>query len=148
MRWLWLSSLRRPLTLKSRLLQGLKISKISGFVSGRGQTSPLPGLGRLPARLIHDLEQPSGGSSIGKHSHEGFDDILERLACQQWVGAKRSAYHPTDAPKKLDPGIHPWSPRPDGPPSTPLGRLRFASSRGGLLGSRLALDSRLFKDAS
>ena len=47
------------LELITRLLQYLNASKISWFVSGRGQTSPLPWLGCPQARLIHDLEKPS-----------------------------------------------------------------------------------------
>src|SRR5688500_4438169 len=62
----WLSSPQRQgirrMDLFTRLLQGLKISKISGFLSGRGQTSPPPRLGCPQARLIHDLEKQVGGS--------------------------------------------------------------------------------------
>ena len=75
-------------TLIARLLQCLKISTLSGFVSGRGQISPLPGLGRPQARLLHDLEQPSGGSSIDKCRHEGLNHILERLTLGKPGGDK------------------------------------------------------------
>ncbi len=84
----------------TRLLQDLKTSKISGFVSGRGQTSPLPWLGRPQARLIHDLEKQIGGSSIRKHSYEGFHDILKRLAL-----GKPGGNESRQGPKRLRLGI-------------------------------------------
>jgi len=73
----------------TRLLQCLKTNKISGFLSGRGNTSPLPWLGRPQARPIHNRAKQSGWSSIRKHGDEGFDDILKRLALRESSGNER-----------------------------------------------------------
>jgi hypothetical protein len=73
----------------TRLSQGLKMSKISRFLSGRGHTSPLPELGRLHARLIHDFAKQTGRSSRGKHGNEGFHDILQRLTLGKPRGDER-----------------------------------------------------------
>jgi len=48
----------------TRLLQYLKTSKISLFVSGRGNTSPLPWLGRPQARLTHALASRAAGLNM------------------------------------------------------------------------------------
>jgi hypothetical protein len=75
--------------LSSRLLQCPKTSKISWFVSGRGNTSPFPGLGTPQARLIHDLKKQSGSLSRRKHGQEGGHDIVKRLALGEPRGNKR-----------------------------------------------------------
>jgi hypothetical protein len=41
--------------------QGLKMSKIRWFLSGRGHTSPLPELGRPQTKLIHALKNRPAG---------------------------------------------------------------------------------------
>jgi hypothetical protein len=68
-------TLVRLKTYFTRLLQDYKTSKISGFLSGRGQTLPLPWLGISPARSIQSLEKQRGGSSIRKHGDQGFDHL-------------------------------------------------------------------------
>ena len=84
----------------TRLSQGLKMSTISQFRSGRGHTSPLPELGRPQARLIHDFAKQTGWSSRGKHGHEGFHAILKRLTWGKPRGDERGP-----GPQRLGLGV-------------------------------------------